>query len=250
MRSSDLAALAGVTVRALRHYHQLGILDEPERSANGYREYDIRALVRLLRIKRLAGLGFSLHSLPDLLDGDGERFDSLLERLDRELDGEVARITAQRTVIAQLRRDGLAPDLPPALARYAGVFVASARSERLARFDREQAILLGHLVDEEQLPLVAELYDRLAEPDRLPIYAELNARFDALGPATTDDDIDSLVRDIVSAVKELMTALPADGPEANLGHAGALLTEYSTEVLTKTQLRVIKLIEKGLKDPH
>jgi len=250
LRSSELAALAGVTVRALRHYHQLGILDEPERSANGYREYDIRALVRVLRIKRLAALGFSLHALPDLLDGDGEHFDSLLERLDHELDDEVARITAQRTVIAQLRRDGLAPDLPPALARYAVAFVNSARSERLARFDREQAILVGHLVDDEQLQLVATLYDRLAEPDRLPIYAELNGRFDAMGPATTDDEIDSLVRDVVSAVKELITAIPADGPEANLGQAGTLLTEYSTEVLNQTQLRVIKLIESGLEDPH
>lgn len=246
MRSSELAALAGVTVRALRHYHQLGILDEPERGANGYREYDIRSLVRVLRIKRLAALGFSLHSLPDLLDGDGDHFDSLLERLDRELEGEVARITAQRTVIAQLRRDGLAPDLPPELARYAGAFVTSARSERLARFDREQAILVGHLVDDEQLPLVAKLYDRLAEPDRLPIYAELNSRFDALGPATTDDDIDSLVRDVLCAVKELMTTLPSEGPEADLGRAGTMLTEYSEEVLNQTQLRVIKLIENGL----
>lgn len=249
MRSSELAALAGVTVRALRHYHQLGILDEPERSANGYREYDIRALVRVLRIKRLAALGFSLHSLPDLLDGDVEH-DSLLERLDRELDGEVARITAQRAVIAQLRRDGLAPDLPPALARYADAFVASARSERVARFDREQAILVGHLVDEEQLALVAKLYDRLTAPDRLTVYTELNARFDALGPATTDDEIDSLVHDAVRVVKELMRDVPAESLAADLGEAGALLTEYSSEVLNQTQLRVVELIESDLEMPR
>ena len=39
MRSNEVAKLAGVTVRTLRHYHQLGLLAEPERSENGYRDY-------------------------------------------------------------------------------------------------------------------------------------------------------------------------------------------------------------------
>jgi DNA-binding transcriptional MerR regulator len=34
---SRLAAYAGVTVRALRHYHQIGLLPEPERDHSGYR---------------------------------------------------------------------------------------------------------------------------------------------------------------------------------------------------------------------
>lgn len=37
--SKDVARLSGVTVRALRHYHQMGILPEPPRRDNGYREY-------------------------------------------------------------------------------------------------------------------------------------------------------------------------------------------------------------------
>ncbi|WP_344167895.1 MerR family transcriptional regulator [Kribbella lupini] len=34
---SRLAAYAGVTVRAVRHYHQIGLLPEPERDHSGYR---------------------------------------------------------------------------------------------------------------------------------------------------------------------------------------------------------------------
>ncbi|EED6225780.1 MerR family DNA-binding transcriptional regulator, partial [Salmonella enterica subsp. enterica serovar Haifa] len=49
MHSNELARLAGVTVRALRHYHQVGILAEPERRSNGYREYDVHDLIRVLR---------------------------------------------------------------------------------------------------------------------------------------------------------------------------------------------------------
>ena len=45
MRSGELAALAGVTVRTLRHYHQIGLLPEPERGGNGYRDYDVHDLL-------------------------------------------------------------------------------------------------------------------------------------------------------------------------------------------------------------
>lgn len=33
MKSNELAKLAGVTVRTLRHYHAIGLLDEPQRQA-------------------------------------------------------------------------------------------------------------------------------------------------------------------------------------------------------------------------
>ena len=49
MRSNDVAKLAGVTVRTLRHYHQLGLLSEPPRRANGYRDYSPADVARVLR---------------------------------------------------------------------------------------------------------------------------------------------------------------------------------------------------------
>ena len=51
MRSNEVAKLAGVTVRTLRHYHQLGLLSEPPRRANGYRDYSPADVARVLRIK-------------------------------------------------------------------------------------------------------------------------------------------------------------------------------------------------------
>ena len=44
----QLAAYAGVTVRAVRHYHQIGLLPEPERDASGYRRYGPTAVVSLI----------------------------------------------------------------------------------------------------------------------------------------------------------------------------------------------------------
>jgi hypothetical protein len=53
----QLAAYAGVTVRAVRHYHQIGLLPEPERDASGYRRYGAKAVVSLIRIRTLANAG-------------------------------------------------------------------------------------------------------------------------------------------------------------------------------------------------
>ena len=57
---SQLATYAGVTVRAVRHYHAKGLLPEPERDHSGYRRYDASAVVELVRIRTLAEAGVPL----------------------------------------------------------------------------------------------------------------------------------------------------------------------------------------------
>jgi DNA-binding transcriptional MerR regulator len=59
----EIAELAGTSVRAVRHYHEVGLLDEPERRANGYKKYGVAHLRKVLRIKRLIDLGFSLSQI-------------------------------------------------------------------------------------------------------------------------------------------------------------------------------------------
>ncbi|MFD6445629.1 MerR family transcriptional regulator [Promicromonospora sp. NPDC060204] len=133
MRTSELAALAGVTIRALRHYHRIGLLEAPCRTADGQvhdqvqdrdrdqeseheyeyeYEYDVRHLARLLRITRLTELGVPLADLPEVLDAPDVAAD-LLDRLDREAAAEIRRLTSRRAVIAVLREHGATPDLLP-----------------------------------------------------------------------------------------------------------------------------------------
>lgn len=57
---SELASYAGVTVRAVRHYHAKGLLPEPHRDHSGYRGYDAGAVVELIRIRTLAEAGVPL----------------------------------------------------------------------------------------------------------------------------------------------------------------------------------------------
>lgn len=155
MRSNDVAKLAGVTVRTLRHYHQLGLLSEPPRRANGYRDYSPADVARVLRIKRLAALGFPLSRIGDVLEEmDAEEHAtsaSALDELDRELALEIARLQEQRRTIAELRAEHLDPDLP---VRFARILRKLAGVDSLAETspdDRTALIVAAHLYDEKEL---------------------------------------------------------------------------------------------------
>ena len=69
MRIGELAALAGTTTRAIRHYHSIGLLTEPERDDSGYRRYGAIDLVRVIRIRRLRALEMPLEQIAAQLTG-------------------------------------------------------------------------------------------------------------------------------------------------------------------------------------
>lgn len=56
MQISELAARAGVTVKAVRYYERLGLLT-PHRLANGYRDYAADELRAVREIRELAAIG-------------------------------------------------------------------------------------------------------------------------------------------------------------------------------------------------
>lgn len=67
----DLAQLAGVTPRMLRHYHELGILVPAEIDpSSGYRRYDQTQFADLMRLLALRDLGFPLSEVKRVIDGD------------------------------------------------------------------------------------------------------------------------------------------------------------------------------------
>jgi MerR family transcriptional regulator, thiopeptide resistance regulator len=75
---SEVARLAGVTVRTLRHYDQIGLLSPGERSDAGYRRYGEDDLRRLQRILFYRELGFGLGEIASLVDeSDVETADHL-----------------------------------------------------------------------------------------------------------------------------------------------------------------------------
>ncbi len=67
LRIGEVASKAGVNIQTLRYYERRRLLEKPERTASGYREYPSET-VRLIRfIKRAQDLGFTLKETGELV---------------------------------------------------------------------------------------------------------------------------------------------------------------------------------------
>jgi DNA-binding transcriptional MerR regulator len=155
MRIGELAGLVGISTRAIRHYHDVGLLAEPARKANGYREYSLRDAVELARVRRLTELGLSLDEVGDALAGDaGRDLTEILRELDADLARQEADLRQRRARLAELLRQAEAGGQPsgqaPVSPGLAGLFsrMADVAAERpgpepaMAAKDRDLMALL------------------------------------------------------------------------------------------------------------
>jgi DNA-binding transcriptional MerR regulator len=69
----EVARLAGVTSRTLRHYDDLGLVPPAHVGSNGYRYYGRAQLHRLQEVLVLRELGLPLDAIGRVLDGTGDR---------------------------------------------------------------------------------------------------------------------------------------------------------------------------------
>lgn len=247
MNSSELSSLAGVSIRTLRHYHQVGILDEPPRTTNRYRQYGVHDLIRVLRIRRLAALGISLDQMPSLLDDEDHGDGLVLDRIDDEIAAQIERLTAQRRLIAQLRVLSVSPDVPPELARFLADINASTPPD-VVHIDRDQSVLLAHLVGTTGMPHLVRFYERMSDPELLPAMAETAATFDKLGPETTESELEQYVERFIDVFSPIARALATDAPDMDLSPAASLFAEYTESVLNSAQQHALSMIGKRLDD--
>jgi DNA-binding transcriptional MerR regulator len=68
MQIGDVAERTGLSLRTIRHYEEVGLLPETERSTGGFRLYTEDAVSRLLLIKRMKPLDFTLEEMRDLIE--------------------------------------------------------------------------------------------------------------------------------------------------------------------------------------
>jgi DNA-binding transcriptional MerR regulator len=127
----QLAELAGTTTKAVRHYHEIGLLEEPERAPNGYKRYGVGHLVRLLRIRRLTDLGVALADVPSVESGD-EEARQILRDLDAELAADIERRQRMRRDLSAVLENRAALDMPPGFRTLADDLPEAQRSLLLA----------------------------------------------------------------------------------------------------------------------
>ncbi len=179
---SQLASYAGVTVRAVRHYHAKGLLPEPERDQSGYRRYGAAAVVELVRIRTLADAGVPLSRVRELLAAGEDEFAAAVREVDRRLRAEIRERQRHRERIAQLAAgDSLA--LPPEAVAYLDRMRELGFRERLVEIERDSWILIAAQMPAE-VPAFMEIKRAQLENERLrTLYLDAGA----LADCTADD---------------------------------------------------------------
>lgn len=109
VKIGDAAAFVGTTPRAIRHYHEIGLLPEPERGGDGRRRYGYDDMIRLLWIRRMADAGIALDDIRDAFAdtavGEGD-VATVLERVEQTLAAQEAELRRQRTAVQRMRTEG------------------------------------------------------------------------------------------------------------------------------------------------
>ena len=208
----QLAAYAGVTVRAVRHYHQIGLLPEPARDASGYRKYGGPAVVALIKIRTLADAGVPLARIGRMLAADAGTFAEAIEGIDARLRGEIDRLEASRAQIAHLAAgDSLV--LPPEVVAYLDRLRAIGVSQRLVEFERDGWILVAAQWPDQLIGWMPEKVAQLGDARVVRLYQVLSAILD-------DDAIDEpLMAEAADIMAGLNEEAWANGVDATGGSA-------------------------------
>jgi DNA-binding transcriptional MerR regulator len=173
----QLADYVGVTARAIRHYHAQGLLAEPARDASGYRRYDAKAVVDLVRVKTLADSGVPLARIAELLEATHDEFVSAVGSIDRTLEHRIRDLEENRGRLAQLahgERLFLPGDIVDILDQMRSVGV----SERTVQVERDAWILASALSPEIIDEWVEQKRKALEDPDFRSLYLACDEAFD------------------------------------------------------------------------
>lgn len=242
MKIGEVAELLGVTTRTLRYYHRAGVVPEPARQGNGYRDYGLRDIVLLMRAVRLARLGLSLEEVADALrHDDGRDLTDILRDLDEDLARQEHEIRARRDAVRVLldrvrtqsgehsAHDAFLPD--EARSLFDSLQAHGAGSQSLD-VDRR---IMSALPDETVHAWATAMSDDevgQTVPAGTARMAEIYRRFDDLGrgdAATRTDDpaVRQLARDLLAAVPESLRTQFHAAPESEVPFLDAVADDLS-----------------------
>jgi DNA-binding transcriptional MerR regulator len=172
----QLADYAGVTIKAIRHYHKRGLLEEPPRDSSGYRRYTAQHAIQLVKIRTLAEAGVPLARIKELLAAGPDRFAAAIMEVDRILQERARELRRTRERIARLGagdRLFVSADVADYLDRLRGLGV----SERAVRMERDGWILLQSASPKAAAVWFANKLGAIDDPEFVAIYLEYDAAF-------------------------------------------------------------------------
>jgi DNA-binding transcriptional MerR regulator len=223
----ELAELAGTTVNAVRHYHQRGLLEEPGRRTNGYKQYGVAHLIRLLQIRRLRDIGVPIAQIERLDSGVGTSRE-VLAAIDTDLAETIERSQRARAEIAEMIRQGSITEVPTGFAKVA---------PRLSPSERSLTLVYSQLYEPEVMEDVREMIE--ADVDAATV------EFESL-PADADEPTrDRLVEQFAETIAKAFVSYPwINSPEAQLRQTpkstAVTMVETMHAIYNPAQLDVLK----------
>ncbi len=173
----QLAKYAGVTIKAVRHYHKIGLLEEPPRDPSGYRRYSASDAIQLVKIKTLAEAGVPLARVKELLAANPDRFAAAIAEIDRKVQERLEELMRIRERIAQLN-SGDRLFVSAVVADYLDYLREIGVSQRTVQWERDLWILVQSISPKEAARLIADKHELIQDPAFRSIYLEYDAAFD------------------------------------------------------------------------
>jgi DNA-binding transcriptional MerR regulator len=173
----QLASYAGVTIKAVRHYHQRGLLEEPPRDSSGYRRYGVEHAIELVKIKTLAEAGVPLARIKELLAAGPDQFAAAIAEIDSRLQDRAAELARTRERIGQLGA-GDRLFVSAEMADYLDRLQKLGVSERTVQMERDIWILLRSVSPAETAIWFADKCAAMCDPEFRALYLEYDAAYD------------------------------------------------------------------------
>ena len=211
----QVADYVGLTVRAIRHYHQRGLIPEPERDVSGYRRYDADAVIELIRIKALADAGVPLARIEEVLGAGPEEFAGALTQIDKALARRIRELQEQRRRISHLAggdRLYVAPEIADLFDKFRELGI----SPRAIQIERDGWILIAARYPDQARRWAREKLDALTSPDFQQIYRAYNEAYDY---APDDPRLDAIADTLLDYAEQHQEELQRH--EADLGQVSA-----------------------------
>ena len=216
----QLAAHVGVTVRAIRHYHKVGLLAEPSRDASGYRRYGARAAIDLIRIKALAGAGVPLTRVRQLLDAEPDDFAKAIAEIDQTLANRISELEGVRHQLAGLAA-GERLVLPAEVTGLLDQMRSLGVSEATMNLERDGWTLLMTLSPELAAERATEKSAALTDPGFQQLYLRWEQAYDW---DPDDPRLADLAAQAAAWLAKRATSPPLADLPAGIANASALLS--------------------------
>ena len=198
----ELARLAGTTTRAVRHYHSIGLLPEPERDVSGYRRYGAAELVALVRVVRLRAVGMSTVAIAERMraGSDDASLGESLGELAREIQSEIDVLEATRDRVRELAASEAFERPVAAVTQALRGHGLLGEADELESAEEWLVILLDALAPSGLSGALARADSLLSNPlsnDRL---TGLFEEFRGLNESSSDHDIALLAREVAAVL--------------------------------------------------